>query len=374
MENNSTLNHHVKDDEQLELPPGFRFHPTDEELITHYLSQKVLDNCFCARAIGEVDLNKCEPWDLPWRAKMGEKEWYFFCVRDRKYPTGLRTNRATDAGYWKATGKDKEIYRAKTLVGMKKTLVFYKGRAPKGTKTNWVMHEYRLEGKYSVYNLPKTAKNEWVICRVFQKSSGGKKTDISGLVRLTSYGNELRQSLLPPLMDSSSPNNSDTRINEEGDLSHVTCFSKSMEDKKPQEDKADNNNSSSNNNNTFNSNSVFLPSSSSSSNMSPVSTLFSKSSVQNSCFSFQHQPTFANLQYQDSVLMPEQQFILRMLLDNQGPNLKQTSKMEISHDTGLRPDMSSVIINPEMVQRSFDDQEGPLSSAGPVDLDCLWSY
>ncbi|KAK9272072.1 hypothetical protein L1049_002441 [Liquidambar formosana] len=103
-----------KEDEEMELPPGFRFHPTDEELITHYLSQKVLDSCFSARAIGEVDLNKCEPWDLPWRAKMGEKEWYFFCVRDRKYPTGLRTNRATDAGYWKATGKDKEIYRAKS--------------------------------------------------------------------------------------------------------------------------------------------------------------------------------------------------------------------------------------------------------------------
>ncbi|KAK6134641.1 hypothetical protein DH2020_031566 [Rehmannia glutinosa] len=164
------------------LPPGFRFHPTDEELITYYLLKKVLDCNFTSRAIAEVDLNKCEPWHLPGKAKMGEKEWYFFSLRDRKYPTGLRTNRATEAGYWKATGKDREIYSSKTcsLVGMKKTLVFYRGRAPKGEKSNWVMHEYRLEGKFAYHYLSRNSKGEWVISRVFQKSGVGSSSAASG--------------------------------------------------------------------------------------------------------------------------------------------------------------------------------------------------
>ncbi|XP_030460107.1 protein CUP-SHAPED COTYLEDON 1-like [Syzygium oleosum] len=152
------------------LPPGFRFHPTDEELITYYLTPKVSEKSFTSKAIVDVDLNKCEPWDLPGKASMGEKEWYFFSLRDRKYPTGLRTNRATRAGYWKTTGKDKEIFRAGLLVGMKKTLVFYKGRAPRGEKSNWVMHEYRLQSEHLCLSM-----DGWVVCRVFQKSLAMKK-------------------------------------------------------------------------------------------------------------------------------------------------------------------------------------------------------
>ena len=47
-----------------QLPPGFRFHPTDEELVTYYLLNKILDRNFSGCAIGEADLNKCDPWDL----------------------------------------------------------------------------------------------------------------------------------------------------------------------------------------------------------------------------------------------------------------------------------------------------------------------
>ncbi|EOA30972.1 hypothetical protein CARUB_v10014118mg [Capsella rubella] len=195
------------DQEVVDLPPGFRFHPTDEEIITHYLKEKVFNIRFTAAAIGQADLNKNEPWDLPKMAKMGEKEFYFFCQRDRKYPTGMRTNRATVSGYWKATGKDKEIFRGKgCLVGMKKTLVFYTGRAPKGEKTNWVMHEYRLDGKYSYHNLPKTARDEWVVCRVFHKNAPPTTTviapnHISRIDSLDNIDHFLDFSSLPPLID-----------------------------------------------------------------------------------------------------------------------------------------------------------------------------
>ncbi|TVU10448.1 hypothetical protein EJB05_43977, partial [Eragrostis curvula] len=101
-----------------DLPPGFRFHPADEGLVGYYLFCKAIDGTFCGRATAEIDLNKCEPWERSRvnKVTMGEKEWFFFSLRDRKYPTGLRTNRATVAGYWKGTGKDREICN-KTISG-----------------------------------------------------------------------------------------------------------------------------------------------------------------------------------------------------------------------------------------------------------------
>ncbi|URE43601.1 hypothetical protein MUK42_15014 [Musa troglodytarum] len=189
------------------LPPGFRFHPTDEELILHYLINRVSSSPCPVPVVAEVDIYKHDPWDLPGlhlatsqkkptdtaatncstfcgcaaKATYGDREWYFFSPRDRKYPNGRRPNRAAASGYWKATGTDKAIHTGSgrnQSIGVKKALVFYKGRPPRGLKTNWIMHEYRLaEAARSSCSKPLKSSHssmrldDWVLCRIYKKNS-----------------------------------------------------------------------------------------------------------------------------------------------------------------------------------------------------------
>ncbi|KAL0700448.1 hypothetical protein Bca4012_056570 [Brassica carinata] len=162
---------------ELQLPPGFRFHPTDEELVMHYLCRKCASQSIAVPIIAEIDLYKYDPWELPGLALYGEKEWYFFSPRDRKYPNGSRPNRSAGSGYWKATGADKPIGLPKP-VGIKKALVFYAGKAPKGEKTNWIMHEYRLaDVDRSAARKKKNSLrlDDWVLCRIYNKKGAIEK-------------------------------------------------------------------------------------------------------------------------------------------------------------------------------------------------------
>ncbi|XP_049370493.1 NAC domain-containing protein 7-like isoform X1 [Solanum verrucosum] len=183
------------------VPPGFRFHPTDEELVDYYLRKKITSTRIDLDVIKEVDLYKIEPWDLQEICRIGreeEDEWYFFSHKDKKYPSGTRTNRATTAGFWKATGRDKAVYSKHDLIGMRKTLVFYKGRAPHGLKSDWIMHEYRLE---TDPNGAHQAKG-WVVCRVFKKKMSSTRKE-SEQESPNWYDNNNDQVSLMPKIDSS---------------------------------------------------------------------------------------------------------------------------------------------------------------------------
>ncbi|KAJ6962084.1 transcription factor JUNGBRUNNEN 1-like isoform X1 [Populus alba x Populus x berolinensis] len=179
------------------LLPGFRFHPTDEELVGFYLKKKVEKKPIRIDLIKHVDVYKYEPWDLPKEASCsaGEREWYFFCRRGRKYKNSIRPNRVTRSGFWKATGIDKPIYSVGKIhycIGLKKSLVYYRGSAGKGTKTDWMMHEFRLpacESTASLTNPDDCDVHEaevWTLCRIFQREAPFNKKYLSSKQRCVS--------------------------------------------------------------------------------------------------------------------------------------------------------------------------------------------
>ncbi|XWS16628.1 hypothetical protein CRYUN_Cryun34aG0107000 [Craigia yunnanensis] len=157
-----------KDDHEHDMVmPGFRFHPTEEELVEFYLRRKVEGKRFNVELITFLDLYRYDPWELPALAAIGEKEWFFYVPRDRKYRNGDRPNRVTTSGYWKATGADRMIRAENSRsIGLKKTLVFYSGKAPKGIRTSWIMNEYRLPH----HDTERYQKVEISLCRVYKRA------------------------------------------------------------------------------------------------------------------------------------------------------------------------------------------------------------
>ncbi|XP_073293676.1 uncharacterized protein [Primulina huaijiensis] len=158
----------------LTLPPGFRFHPTDVELVMYYLKRKVMGKKLHFEAISEINIHNFAPWDLPDKACLKGKdlEWFFFCPIEKKYASGFRVKRATDNGYWKITGKDRNVFYNDKIVGTVKTLVFHLGQAPFGKRTDWIIHEYRIIDE----ELAATgAQDNYVLCKVFKKNGLGPR-------------------------------------------------------------------------------------------------------------------------------------------------------------------------------------------------------
>jgi len=215
---------------ELNLPPGFRFHPTDEELVVHYLCRKVAQQQLPVSIIAEVDLYKFDPWDLPEKALFGRKEWYFFTPRDRKYPNGSRPNRAAGRGYWKATGADKPIAPkgSAKAAGIKKALVFYSGKAPRGVKTDWIMHEYRLADADRAP--PKTGSqklDDWVLCRLYNKKNNWDKVKME---EFQEQGAAAHQHPKEELMDTLADSVSDSFQTHDSEIENASGMQNSLGD------------------------------------------------------------------------------------------------------------------------------------------------
>lgn len=84
------------------------------------------------------------------RCNSDPEQWFFFIPRQESEARGGRPRRLTLTGYWKATGSPGPVYSNNRNIGIKRTMVFYEGRAPGGKKTEWKMNEYKaIQGESS---------------------------------------------------------------------------------------------------------------------------------------------------------------------------------------------------------------------------------
>ncbi|WCJ35869.1 NAC-domain protein 101 [Euphorbia peplus] len=143
-----------------EFPVGYKFVPTEEELLTHYLMNKALFKPLPAQVIPDIDASiffQQPPKNLV-RYSKGEREWYFFTqlgrggdekeMKIQKFEDGI--------GFWKAIGQEEAIYNADgNIFGFKFHFIYYSGTLQNPKKTHWKLDKFRLP-----------IHQEWILLRL----------------------------------------------------------------------------------------------------------------------------------------------------------------------------------------------------------------
>ncbi|KAL9279386.1 putative transcription factor NAM family [Arabidopsis thaliana] len=155
----------------MKLPIGYRFHPTEQELILHYLLPKAFASPLPSSIIPVFDLFFSHPLTFPGDQK--EKQRYFFCKKREVSSNEHRIKISSGDGYWKPIGKERPIIACGKTFGIRKTLAFYETNKSSSycNKTRWSMTEYCLAGFASA-----KVSGEWAVYNVYErKGSKGRK-------------------------------------------------------------------------------------------------------------------------------------------------------------------------------------------------------
>ncbi|GMH03123.1 hypothetical protein Nepgr_004962 [Nepenthes gracilis] len=166
-------------DSNFNLPPGFRFDPTDEELVLHFLHRKAARLPCHPDVIPDLDLFPHNPWELQGKALSEGSKWYYY---SRRAP-----NRSTGSGYWKQLVTDEPIISSANnkKIGLRNEYVFCVGEPPHGACTTWIMHEYRLSAaatrSSSRAGRSKLDHKRWALYKVYEQTSDDTSDDDSSI-------------------------------------------------------------------------------------------------------------------------------------------------------------------------------------------------
>ncbi|KAG2287712.1 hypothetical protein Bca52824_047316 [Brassica carinata] len=156
----------------LAYPPGYRFVPTDAEIIYYYLKPFLPENkkSWPIIPIHHANIYESNPQQLTAEYKKGNlTEWFFISERTKIKRNGQKQKRVDhNGGYWHSKAVTKKIKVKKDVVGYKTTLNYFVGKQPNGERTNWLMQEYWLES--SGHN--KTV--DYALCKIYLSPTAQK--------------------------------------------------------------------------------------------------------------------------------------------------------------------------------------------------------
>jgi len=167
---------------------GFRFNPTDIELIEGYLKKRISSSLLPEAAEGfivDFDIYSCNPWELPrhhFRYPSQQREMFFFTPtrppNSSSKSSSSRCARTAGCGVWHGNGQDHRIVKNGVVIGhttsfkfkmIEPAVVDAGAEREKGSnknsnrngnrngngrrKTDWLMHEYRLTSTHALQNL-----------------------------------------------------------------------------------------------------------------------------------------------------------------------------------------------------------------------------
>ncbi|KAF8118093.1 hypothetical protein N665_0006s0093 [Sinapis alba] len=157
----------------MKLPVGYRFHPTEQELILHYLLPKAFASSLPSSIIPVYDVFFSHPLTFP--GDQEERQRYFFCKKRQEVSSNEHKIKISSGnGYWKPIMKEREIIACGRTIGVRRTLVFHgtNNSSSNCNKTRWCMTEYSLAGFAST----KAVLGEWAVYKVYKrKESKGRR-------------------------------------------------------------------------------------------------------------------------------------------------------------------------------------------------------
>ncbi|XP_059624537.1 NAC domain-containing protein 104-like [Cornus florida] len=205
---------------EMGVPSGYRFLPTEEELLGYYLNSKVysdpMNNNLNNVIPDHYDVFHTIPEDLPGDRR--DKRYFFVRSSEANKLNIISNSGGECGGYWEAIGTEEDIevvYKGKQVHAMKRLLVFYRET---DLPTPWIMHEYHLvHSDDSIPNSTKKysrAKDDWVVCVIREKKSdndsdsGSEEMWVSGPCVMDLTSEEDDSELHQPSSSSSSSSSS----------------------------------------------------------------------------------------------------------------------------------------------------------------------